>query len=64
MNSFLGKAPKIDFSKALIGGTQTGLDLTNPQYESPAGSDGFGTAMRRNSQTGLMEEVEFADRFN
>tara|TARA_R110001606_G_scaffold28960_1_gene90953 strand:+ start:576 stop:1469 length:894 start_codon:yes stop_codon:yes gene_type:complete len=62
MNSFLGKAPKIDFSKAIVSGS--GLDLTNSQYQSPAGSDGFGTAMRRNSQTGLMEEVEFADRFN
>ena len=62
MNSFLGKAPKIDFSKAIVSGS--GLDLTNSQYQSSAGSDGFGTAMRRNSQTGLMEEVEFADRFN
>ena len=51
-----------DLSQATLSGS--GVDGTNSQYQSSAGSGGQGKVMRRNSQTGQMEEVEFADRFN
>ena len=63
MDTFLGReGGGFDLSQATTSGS--GVDLTNSQYQSSAGSGGYGTAMRRNSQTGLIEEVEFADRFN
>jgi len=63
MDTFLGReGGGVDLSQATTSGS--GVDLTNSQYQSSAGSGGYGTAMRRNSQTGLIEEVEFADRFN
>jgi len=63
MDTFLGRGGGgFDLSQATLSGS--GVDGTNSQYQSSAGSGGQGKVMRRNSQTGQMEEVEFADRFN
>ena len=63
MDTFLGRGGGgFDLSQATLSGS--GVDGTNSQYQSSAGSGGQGKVTRRNSQTGQMEEVEFADRFN
>ena len=62
MDTFLGREGGFDLSQATVSGS--GFDGTNTKFQSSAGSGGYGTATRRNSQTGQMEEVEFADRFN
>jgi len=51
-----------DLSQATTSGG--GLDLMDYNSMSSAGKEGFGTAMRRNSVTGVLEEVEFSQRFD
>ena len=49
----------------LMKGNTSGTDyIDNMDYSkmSSAGKEGFGTVMRRNPQTGILEEVEYSQR--
>ena len=54
--------PEFDLSQATTSGG--GLDLMDYNSMSSAGGEGFGTAMRRNPVTGVLEEVEFSQGFD
>ena len=56
-----GGGGSYDLSQATTGGTSY-IDNMDYSKMSSAGTEGFGTVMRRNPQTGILEEVEYSQR--